>query len=134
MKISITRNDIEQGIVEARSGGCAICGKPNKGKYILTCSEECAEAAMYGIPKQPRGKAMKIDEAVERILAAIGHKQEILPNAVYCREEVVEITGFSVSTVIRAENKGKLNARHVCERPHYMGSDVLEWLAGKKKK
>ena len=61
--MTITRSDIEQGIVEARSGGCAICGKPNKGKYILTCSNECAEAAMYGIPEQPRGKEMKTTQA-----------------------------------------------------------------------
>jgi len=78
---------------------------------------------------------MTIDEAVDRIIAATGgRKQEILPNAVYTRDEVIKVTGLSVSTIIRAENSGKLNARHVCDRPHYMGSDILNWLAVKEKK
>jgi hypothetical protein len=75
---------------------------------------------------------MTIDEAVERVVAAVGHKQEILPNAVYCRDELVKITGFSISTIIRHGEKGKLRERRVCDRVHYMGSDVLEWLTGKE--
>jgi hypothetical protein len=56
-------------------------------------------------------------------------KQPIIENAVYEREEAIAITGFSLSTLIRAEKSGGLKGRHKGRRRYYLGSDLLKWLS-----
>lgn len=56
------------------------------------------------------------------------NKQPILESAVYDRAEAIAITGFSLSTFIRAEQKGKLQARRQGRRVYFLGSDLLRWL------
>ena len=63
------------------------------------------------------------------ILAAI-IKQPIIENAVYEREEAIAITGFSLSTLIRAEKSGELKGRNIGRRRYYLGADLLKWLQG----
>jgi helix-turn-helix protein len=55
-------------------------------------------------------------------------KQPIIENAVYEREEAIAITGFSLSTLIRAEKSGGLKGRHKGRRRYYLGIDLLKWL------
>lgn len=55
-------------------------------------------------------------------------KQPIIENAVYEREEAIAITGFSLSTLIRAEKSGELKGRYKGRRRYYFGSDLLKWL------
>ncbi|HMV46682.1 MAG TPA: hypothetical protein PLD20_33370 [Blastocatellia bacterium] len=55
-------------------------------------------------------------------------KQPILETAVYGRDEAIAITGFSLSTLIRAEEKGKLRGRYEGRRRFYFGRDLLRWL------
>ncbi len=57
-------------------------------------------------------------------------KQPIIETAVYDREEAVSVTGFSLSTLIRAEEKGRLNGRSEGRRRFYLGADLLTWLKG----
>jgi hypothetical protein len=57
-------------------------------------------------------------------------KQPIIENAVYERVEVIAITGFSLSTLIRAEKSGQLLGRNIGRRRYYLGSDLLKWLQG----
>jgi len=59
---------------------------------------------------------------------AKGAKQPIVENAVYDRSEAIVITGFSLSTLIRAEESGKLKGRYNGRRRFYLGSDLLKWL------
>jgi hypothetical protein len=40
------------------------------------------------------------------------------------------VTGFSLSTLIRAEEAGKLKRRYNGRRRFYLGSDLLRWLQG----
>jgi hypothetical protein len=47
---------------------------------------------------------------------------------IYEREEAIAITGFSLSTLIRAEKSGGLKGRHKGRRRYYLGSDLLKWL------
>lgn len=57
-------------------------------------------------------------------------KQPIIENAVYEREEAIAITGFSLSTLIRAEKSGELRGRSIGRRRYYLGADLLKWLQG----
>jgi hypothetical protein len=57
-------------------------------------------------------------------------KQPIVVNAVYEREEAIAITGFSLSTLIRAEKSGELRGRNIGRRRYYLGADLLKWLQG----
>lgn len=57
-------------------------------------------------------------------------KQPIIENAVYEGEEASAITGFSLSTLIRAERSGGLRGRYIGRRRYYLGADLLEWLQG----
>ncbi len=57
-------------------------------------------------------------------------KQPIIENAVYEREEAIAITGFSLSTLIRAEKSGELKGRNIGRRRYYLGADLLKWLQG----
>lgn len=57
-------------------------------------------------------------------------KQPILETAIYARDEAIAVTGFSLSTLIRAEQKQKLKARWVGRRRYYLGRDLLAWLTG----
>ena len=66
------------------------------------------------------------------IAQRLAHKQEIQPNAVYGRDEAVAVTGFSLSTLIRAEDRGDLLGRFNGRRRYYLGSDLLKWLKGQK--
>ena len=62
------------------------------------------------------------------VISARPVKQPIIENAVYEREEAIAITGFSLSTLIRAEKSGGLKGRHKGRRRYYLGSDLLRWL------
>jgi helix-turn-helix protein len=62
------------------------------------------------------------------IIKALPIKQPIIENAVYEREEAIAITGFSLSTLIRAEKSGGLKGRYKGRRRYYLGSDLLKWL------
>jgi hypothetical protein len=64
------------------------------------------------------------------IIEAVSIKQPIIENAVYEREEAIVITGFSLSTLIRAEKSGQLLGRNIGRRRYYLGSDWLKWLQG----
>ena len=56
-------------------------------------------------------------------------KQPIIENAIYERQEVIMLTGFSLSTLLRAEKSGKLRRRCVGRRRFYFGIDLLRWLS-----
>jgi hypothetical protein len=58
------------------------------------------------------------------------NKQAIIENAVCEREEAIAITGFSFSTLIRAEKSGGLRGRNIGRRRYYLGADLLKWLQG----
>lgn len=73
-----------------------------------------------------------LEALLERIKESLKPKQEILPNAVYDRDEAIAITGFSLSTFIRAERKNKLNGRWEGRRRYYLGIDLLTWLKEKE--
>jgi len=62
------------------------------------------------------------------IRAALGAGWVWIANAVYEREEAIAITGFSLSTLVRAEKSGGLKGRHKGGRRYYLGSDLLKWL------
>jgi hypothetical protein len=62
----------------------------------------------------------------------IRSKQPIIENAVYDRNEAIAITGFSLSTLIRAEEAGKLKGRYSGRQRFYFGSDLLKWLREEK--
>lgn len=59
-------------------------------------------------------------------------KEPIIENAIYERSEATAITGFSVSTLIRAEKSGELKGRYKGRRRYYLGSDLLKWLQENK--
>lgn len=59
-------------------------------------------------------------------------KQPILENAIYDREEAANVTGFSLSTLIRAEEKQKLRSRYIGRRRFYLGRDLLAWLSDER--
>lgn len=65
----------------------------------------------------------KSDSDVEPTL-----KQPIIENAIYERQDVIRLTGFSLSTLLRAEKAGKLRRRCVGRRRFYFGIDLLRWL------
>lgn len=69
---------------------------------------------------------------LDELLAHLKPKREILANAVYDRDEAIAITGFSLSTFIRAEQKQKLIGRWEGRRRFYFGDDLLKWLKGKE--
>lgn len=73
-----------------------------------------------------------LDELITRIEAKLQLKQEILPNAIYDRDEAIALTGFSLSTFIRAEQKKRLKGRWEGRRRYYLGIDLLTWLKGKE--
>ena len=66
----------------------------------------------------------KSDSDVEPTL-----KQPIIENAIYERQEAINLTGFSLSTLLRAEKAGKLQRRRVGRRRFYFGIDLLRWLS-----
>ena len=73
---------------------------------------------------------------VERLLERIGEKineslkqQEVLPKAIYNTVEAVAVTGMSLSTILRAENAGRLKGRWEGRKRYYLGQDLLDWLA-----
>jgi hypothetical protein len=57
-------------------------------------------------------------------------KQPIIEHAIYDRRDAVNVTGFSLSTLIRSEEKGKLKGRSQGRRRYYLGKDLLAYLAG----
>lgn len=57
-------------------------------------------------------------------------KQPIIETAIYDRDEAIAVTGFSLSTLIRAEDSGKLRGRYQGRRRFYFGRDLLAWLTG----
>lgn len=91
-----------------------------------------AEIYAGGQAPPPALSGFDLDELIARIEAKLKPKQEILPNAVYDRDEAIAITGFSLSTFIRAEQKRKLNGRWKGRRRYYLGVDLLAWLKGKE--
>ncbi len=58
------------------------------------------------------------------------NKQPIIETAVYRRGDAIAVTGFSLSTLIRAEDAGKLRGRYAGRRRFYFGRDLIAWLAG----
>lgn len=56
-------------------------------------------------------------------------KQPIISSAPYDRQETIAVTGFSLSTLIREEERGNLKPRRKGRRVYYMGHDLLEWLS-----
>ena len=69
-------------------------------------------------------------EMEQNLIQAAIIKQPIIENAVYEREEAIAITGFSLSTLIRAEKSGELKGRNKGRRRYYLGADLLKWLQG----
>ena len=69
-------------------------------------------------------------EVEPNLIQAAIIKQPIIENAVYEREEAIAITGFSLSTLIRAEKSGELKGRNIGRRRYYLGADLLKWLQG----
>ena len=69
-----------------------------------------------------------LNELIARIEATLKTKPEIQLNAIYDRDEAIVVTGFSLSTLIRAEQKRKLKGRWEGRRRFYLGSDLLRWL------
>lgn len=57
-------------------------------------------------------------------------KHPIIETAVYDRQEAVIVTGLSLSTLIRSEEKGKLKGRYQGRRRYYLGKDLLTYLSG----
>lgn len=55
-------------------------------------------------------------------------KQPIIPTAPYSRAEAIAITGFSLSTFIREEERGRLYSRRKGRRVYFLGADLLTWL------
>lgn len=76
--------------------------------------------------------SLDFEGLIERIKEALQAtaKSEILPSAIYSREELSKLTGFSLSTIIRAEEAGKLTVRYEGRRRYIIGTDALKWLAG----
>jgi len=72
-----------------------------------------------------------LDELLTRIEQTVkgALKQPIHPDAVYDYEETVAVTGFSLSTIIRADRRGDLQGRYEGRRRYFMGRDILKWLA-----
>lgn len=58
------------------------------------------------------------------------NKQPIIELAVYSRDEAVTVTGFSLSTLLRAEQKGKLKGRYQGRRRYYIGRELLAFVGG----
>src|SRR5262245_8896113 len=73
---------------------------------------------------------INVEDFLARIEQAIKStvKQQILPNAVYDYEETVAVTGFSLSTIIRADRAGRLAGRYEGRRRYFRGRDLLKWL------
>jgi hypothetical protein len=69
-------------------------------------------------------------EMEQNLIQSATIKQPIIENAVYEREEAIAITGFSLSTLIRAEKSGELKGRNIGRRRYYLGADLLKWLQG----
>ncbi len=69
-------------------------------------------------------------EIEQNPIRTVTKKQPIIENAVYEREEAIAITGFSLSTLIRAEKSGELRGRYKGRRRYYFGADLLRWLLG----
>jgi hypothetical protein len=55
-----------------------------------------------------KGEFLFMSEIDVNVISAPPVKQPIIENAVYEREEAIAITGFSLSTLIRAEKSGGL--------------------------
>ena len=82
----------------------------------------------------PSLTTLNLDELIARCEQTIrkNFKQEILPNAVYGYDELSAVTGFSISTIIRADRRRHLIGRYEGRRRYFLGSDVLKWLADKE--
>jgi hypothetical protein len=91
-----------------------------------------AELSIGGQVPLPVLPGFDLDDLIAQLEAKLKTKQEILPNAVYDRDEAIALTGFSLSTFIRAEQKRKLNGRWEGRRRYYLGIDLLTWLKGKE--
>lgn len=85
-----------------------------------------------GQASPPALPGFDLEDLIAQLEAKLKIKQEILPNAVYDRDEAIALTGFSLSTFIRAEQKRKLNGRWEGRRRYYLGVDLLTWLKGKE--
>lgn len=73
------------------------------------------------------GLIVRIEQVVKNAF-----KQPVIPGAVYSYEELAQITGFSISTIIRADRKGRLAGRYEGRRRFFLGEDVLKWLANRE--
>ena len=86
------------------------------------------DLAFGGQASPPTLPGFDLDELIARIEAKLKPKPQIFPNSVYDREEAITVTGFSLSTLIRAEQRKKLKGRWEGRRRFYLGSDLLHWL------
>lgn len=91
-----------------------------------------AEFSVGGQVPPPALPSFDLEDLIAQLETKLKPKQEILSNAVYDREEAIAITGFSLSTFIRAEQKRKLNGRWEGRRRYYLGTDLLAWLKGRE--
>ena len=66
----------------------------------------------------------RIEQAVKNAV-----KQPIQPNAIYDYDELATVSGFSKSTIVRADRAGRLTGRYEGRRRYFLGQDVLDWLA-----
>lgn len=63
---------------------------------------------------------------------AMAQVRPIFPTAVYDEDTASTVTGTSASTRFRAVRSGKLKCRRIGSRRLYLGSDLLNWIAGRK--
>lgn len=89
-----------------------------------------ADLTFGGQAPPPTLPGFDLENLIAQIEAKFKTKPEIQTNAIYDRNEVIVLTGFSLSTLIRAEEKGKLRGRYEGRRRYYLGRDLLAWLAG----
>lgn len=72
---------------------------------------------------------------IEQLLVVLGgRKQGIINSAVYTREEACDVTTFSQSTLIRAENSGDLIVCKMGDARRYIGRDLLDWIMATRSK
>jgi hypothetical protein len=88
--------------------------------------------------KKP-SKAQTLEEEMEALRAEVSAlrarltkpliKPFIIPTAIYSRDELAELTGFSARTIEREDQEGRLKAVPATERnKKYLGEQVLTWL------
>lgn len=91
-------------------------------------------SAVNGCVSQPAGIVEGGESVAVSLAQRLANKQPVIPDAVYDRNEAAVVTGFSLSTLMRAEERGDLLGRYEGRRRFYLGKDLLDWLAGAGRK